>query len=70
MNLAKQVGLMNTCMLGTTAGTILMGSCGEDIIILGLSFAFGLFVLESIDALSMVKSAGCHWCLDVGLFNR
>ena len=63
MNLAKQVGLMSTCMLGTTAGTILMGSCGEDIIILGLSFASGLFVLESIDALSMVKSAGCHWCL-------
>ena len=60
MNLAKQVGLMNTCMLATTAGTILMESCGEDIIILGWSFAFGLFVLESIGALSMVKSAGCH----------
>lgn len=60
MNLAKQVGLMNTCMFGTTAGTILMGSGGQDIIILGFSFAFGLFVLESTDALSMVKSAGCH----------
>ena len=63
MNLTKQVGLMNTCMPGTTTGTILVGSCGEDIIILGLSFAFGLFVLESIDALSMVKCAGCHWFL-------
>ena len=60
MNLARQVGWMNTSLIGTTAGTILMGSCGEDIIILGLSFAFGLFILESIGTLSMVKGAGCH----------
>lgn len=65
MNLAKQVGLMDTCVLGTTAGTVLMGSCGDEIIILGLSFAFSLFVLESIGALSVVKSAGCHWYLIV-----
>jgi hypothetical protein len=52
--------LNELCLLGLTAGANRLSCRADDVIILSLILANGLFIVESADALSMVNNAGCH----------
>lgn len=47
-------------LLGLTAGALRLSRSANEAIILCLILADRLFIVESANALSMVKDAGCH----------